>query len=278
LRQIDSGDEKVIHRLEPADASLDDTVTSDFLKVAAAAERAVSSAKAANLAADAAHAAAKLGEPFKLASITPTGRDPSDYIMLMDYNTSSRHNRLLRPAGGDFLAVAAAAADRAACAAAAAERAASEAEGKVKVKCDPSQSWLAGKNFLAAAANFDRKAVKAADEAAVAAADAIEAADSNDKRHKRGNSCSGLSSWIYGFLNPVLNKDSEQPRPLLLELSDQIGSEFRDIHMFQALHRFPARMRRFRLAAFVLGVLPEIFTLTMITVAGVQVSWADVRR
>jgi hypothetical protein len=57
------------------------------------------------------------------------------------------------------------------------------------------------------------------------------------------------------------------------ELSDKIGKEFRDIGKFREMyHRFPARMRRFRLAAFVLGVLPEIFTLTMITVAGVQVS------
>jgi hypothetical protein len=52
-------------------------------------------------------------------------------------------------------------------------------------------------------------------------------------------------------------------------LTKQLGKQFSDLTTAVRLLPFPARMRRFRLLALLLGVLPEVLTLTMITVTGI---------
>jgi hypothetical protein len=52
-------------------------------------------------------------------------------------------------------------------------------------------------------------------------------------------------------------------------LMTQLGKQFSDLPTAVRLLQFPAHMRRFRFFAFLLGVLPEIATLTMIAVAGI---------
>ena len=77
-----------------------------------------------------------------------------------------------------------------------------------------------------------------------------------------------IRPWAWRVAYAKKNQEPEAG-PFLSTLQTQLGKDFRDLPTAAALFPYEAKMWPLRILALLLGVLPELITLTMITVAGV---------